>query len=98
VLWSAHRSGDKKIRHNAAIWVTALSKHLNHYNQEWLLLDKPLDGIRPSALWARAAVESLADPEPHNRLNMREDELLAALLEEPRGLNTLPVSLFRSRT
>lgn len=96
VLWAAHRSGDEEIRHNAAVWVTALSEHLHHSHRERLLLDKPLDGIRPSALWARAAVESLADPERHDRFNMREDELLAALLEEPRGLNTLPVSLFRA--
>lgn len=94
VLWAAGRGGDDDARRTAQIWAVSMSQKLGWHDRERLLLDDRLAWLRPSAVWAVPALRLLAEPSRVDRFNSRDDELLAALLDEPRGMATAPDALF----
>ncbi|WP_191300133.1 hypothetical protein [Lentzea cavernae] len=95
VLWAAHRRHDEGFLRGAALWVAERSAGLYCSDRERLLLDFSLRGVRSTEVWAKAALETMADPERPS-VNIREDPLLAAMLDEPRGLVSLPIEMFGS--
>jgi len=94
VLWAAGRGRDEDKRRTAQIWAVSLSPKLGWNDRERLLLDDRLAWLRPSPVWAVPALDLLAEPGRVDRFNSRDDELLAALLEEPRGMTKVPEALF----
>lgn len=96
VLWAADQSDDLEARRIAGLMVVATAMKLRHYPREQILLDQRIAWLRPSAVWATAALRTLADPHRPDRFNQRNDKLLAALLMEPRGLAEVPLPEFRA--
>lgn len=94
VLWAAARGDDEDTTRTAHIWAVFMSPNLGWHDRERLLLDDRLAWLRPSPVWAVPALALLAEPGRVDRFNSRNDELLAALLEEPRGMAKVPEALF----
>jgi hypothetical protein len=94
VLWAAARAEDEDTRRTAQIWTVSMSPKLGWHDRERLLLDDRLRWLRPSPVWAVPALGLLAEPGRVDRFNSRDDELLAALLNEPRGMAKVSEALF----
>jgi hypothetical protein len=94
VLWAAGRGGDDDKRRTAHIWAVSMSPRLGWHDRERLLLDDRIAWLRPSPVWAVPALGVLAEPSRVDRFNARDDQLLAALLDEPRGMAKIPQALF----
>ncbi len=96
MLWFAERTSDAKSLRIAGEFSISAFAELGNYAREKLLLDSALLWARPTAQWASAAIKVLADPSRRDRFNHRDDELLAALLEQPQGLADTPLEAFRA--
>lgn len=95
VLWAV-RSGDEELRIRVAAFVIEFCSSLDPYLREKVILHRALVPYRDRPAWAAAAMQLLADgARAKYSISPRDDRVLAALVDEPRGLSRVPFALFR---
>jgi hypothetical protein len=94
VLWAADVQPVDG-RQNAARFVVASAQKLARSDREKVLLWRDLAPFRSDAMWAAAALEALAQ-EDRVTVVGRDEPLLVALLEEPRGLREISLDRFET--
>jgi len=94
VLWAADVQPAEG-RQNAARFVVASVQKLARFDREKVLLWGDLATFRSDAMWAAAALDVLAQEDPITVVG-RDEPLLVALLEEPRGLREIALDRFES--
>lgn len=73
------------------------SNQFSASRRENLLLRSALRPYRQTAAWAKAALEILGSPDRQEIIvSPRDDQLLSALVEEPNGLENIPLELFQA--
>ncbi len=92
LLHLARRTSDERLAAWAASFVLGQAQHLSPYDRERVLLARNLETLRSTPEWASRAIELLNDRRSINRFNQRELPVLQALLEEPRGIQSVPFS------
>lgn len=96
LLWAARGSGAETRDQVVAFTLTLLSS-VDAADREDILLDEELRDYRYTHEWASAAVGLFGDSgRSHVAISPRNDELLASMLEEPRGVKTIDFDVFRT--